>query len=308
MRNTEGFTTHEDNPVQAEELATNLAEQYSLSDSDEYDFDVFCEVIRGLSENFLKADTRLKKEILMERFLDTFYSNQDSPNSKLFESYAMRPIRLRKHEADLQNEARFRSNTVLTDPELEKNTMLHPVRVSQYGPSTIYDCPPGTNIMTKLSEQDIIASANFSSCRAIMGINEAGEALFSHITSDWGEDDLLRELRSIFGKGDLYYAYPFEELTDAATDKEIMERDDRAERYRKLAKKHGLETITYTEVSGRKNAENEHDIRGTIISLSRTGIYLVGADNQYYEGSQQTKDRRTYYDRKKETEKHISFS
>lgn len=302
MENLEKFKAQQS--VELKKTISELVNRYSLNRSSEYDPEVFSLAFEELSKEFFEADDNQKRVILLERFLDAFYPEPDSPKTDLYENYAMRPIRLRGVESDLKD-SQYVSNTTLVDPESAKHTLLENIDVLQYGPSTIYKLPPGTTISTELSDQDVIVSTDFSTCSAIAGINEEGEAFFSHITSNWKEDDLIKALKNKFGSGNLYYIHPLEKIKPGSSEEDFERRDKDQKRYKEIAEKHGLKTITYQEVNGRQSSENEHNIRGTIISLSKKGIYLIGANTETYKNSKGNSE--TYYKAKEETGKDISF-
>jgi len=311
MRNIEQINTSiQENNSEFKGLVAELEKRFSLALFSEYDPEIFEVAVVELTKAFREAEGESKRQLLLDRFFDAFAPSKNTPYSKFYEEYAMRPLELVDFEYELQEEGRYQSNINLIDHKLAKSTLLYPLKVQQYGPSTIYNQPPGSQLLVPLSEQDIIASTDFSSCRAVLGVNQRGEGMFSHITYSSEENKLIERLQQIFGDGDLYYAYPFEDLKKGAPEREIENRDRTVEEFQLFAQEHGLIPIRYSEVSGRLYAENQYDIRGTTISLSSSGIHIVGSDIEYLKKSglsSSAVEKPRFHILKEETRQDISF-
>ncbi|KKR97446.1 MAG: hypothetical protein UU48_C0015G0022, partial [Candidatus Uhrbacteria bacterium GW2011_GWF2_41_16] len=257
-------------------ITDQYIKQFRLESRREFDRECFEEAVRELTLEFRSKGEKARRHLLLDRFFDAFFPSSEHSNTDFFERFAMRPIELFQQEI---SDAVFNANTQKIDVDSRRMGLaISNVSVRQYGPSGLYHVPPGVFMQKNLEEQDVIVSTDFSSCRAVAGVDINGRAMFSHITTGHKEDQLIEMFRNDFGTGDLYYMYPHESLRPEADEETVAARDARTKEFQERANRFGLIPIFYQEVSGRPFSLNFSDIRGTTISLSKNGIQMIGSD------------------------------
>ena len=166
-------------------------------------------------------------------------------------------------------------------------------------------------MITELGEQDMIASTDFSCCRALAGINDNGQALFCHISSGWAEEELILILKKKFGAKKLHYIYPCEEFEENAPRKSVEMGKHQEEKYLGIAEKFDLIPHKYPEVGAGQGTFNRHKIIGSSICLTKIGIHLAGFNFEFYDKQGKNPNpyngSRYYHDVKESSRTDIEF-
>jgi|GEM_PF-4164666 len=152
----------------------------------EYESESFAEASGELTREFSQATPEQRRHILMGRFIDCapalLHSDRykNSGETEFFNLFGMRPMDIDLYRMQDRDQLVIKPyRAMLLDG---KDTPIIDSRAILYGPTTAYYVAPNELIRVELGDQDIISTAQLSSCTVLI-LQEGSVVTMAHITT-----------------------------------------------------------------------------------------------------------------------------